>query len=116
MAASQPEGNGVKWWRSRYVQHLEAENAELRETVKRMLNPQWRYLLYGEQVSDAHNTPPTGDPVGTEQPKDRVKLPGRQSWSDIAAKATHMFSPEGMLEQKQKQHEQHLHSVRERIG
>ena len=104
----------MKWWRSRYVQHLEAENAELRETVKRMLNPQWRYLLYGDTVAaidDLQHKTPTHDPQ-----KERVKLPGRQSWADVAAKATHLFSPEGMAEQKKKQHEQHLHSVRERIS
>ena len=101
----------MKWWRSRYVQHLEAENAELRETVKRMLNPQWRYLLYGEAVIDKYE--PTNKDSAEQN---RIKLPGRKTWADVAAQATRMFSPEGMAEQKQKNHEQHLHSVRERIS
>jgi hypothetical protein len=101
----------MKWWRSRYVQHLEAENADLRETVKRMLNPQWRYLLYGEAVVDKYEP---SKPATPEQ--ERVKLAGRKTWADVSAQATRMFSPEGMADQKRKNHEQHLHSVRERIG
>lgn len=104
----------MTWWRSRYVQHLEAENHELRETVKRMLNPQWRYLLYGEAVIDKYEPAHTDTP--RDERKDRVKLPGRKTWSDIAAQATRMFSPEGIADQKRKDHEQHLHTVRERIG
>lgn len=114
MAPTSAESNGVKWWRSRYVQHLEAENAELRETIKRMLNPQWRYLLYGDHVSaieDLQHKTPTDEPQ-----RERVKLPGRRTWADIAAQATHAFSPQGLAEQRAKNHEQHLHAVRERIS
>ena len=106
----------MKWWRSRYVQHLEAENTELRETVKRMLNPQWRWLLYGEQIAaEAIQSRPERDTPATQHPKTNVKLP-RYNWAEVAAKATRMFSPEGIAEQKRKEHEEHIHSVTERIG
>ena len=104
----------MKWWRSRYVQHLEAENAELRETIKRMLNPQWRWLLYGETIA-AEKVQQRSEPSPTAD-KERVKLPGRRTWADIAAQATHAFSPEGLAEQRAAKHEARIHSVTERIS
>lgn len=105
----------MKWWRSRYVQHLEAENAELRETVKRMLNPQWRYLLYGETVAEQiegiqHKM------LTEDAPKERVKLPGRKTWADTAAQLTKIMSPEYIIEERRRKHEERLHAVNERIG
>ena len=58
---------------SPYTRHLEQENFELRDTIKRMLNPQWRYLLYGEQIST--------EKLKQESNKtENVKL-RRKSWS-----------------------------------
>lgn len=83
------------------------------ETVKRMLNPQWRWLLYGEQIAaEAIQARPEAT---TDHPKTNVKLP-RYNWAEVAAKATRMFSPEGIAEQKRKEHDEHIHAVTERIG
>ncbi len=107
----------MKWWRSRYVQHLEAENAELRETVKRMLNPQWRYLLYGEQ---ALPDPIPGSEnyygIKREPAKEHVKLPGRRTWSDIRSQVEYLVSPQAVIDRKQSEREEHLHAINERIS
>jgi len=106
----------MKWWRSRYVQHLEAENAELKDTIKRMLNPQWRYLLYGDTVpaiQDLQHKTPADDKTAD---KERVKLPGRKTWNDIRGQIEYMMSPQAIIDNRKKAHEEHIHAVTERIS
>ena len=100
------------WWRSRYVQHLEAENAELREQIKRMLNPQWRYLLYGETISESEIPK---RPNQEDTSRQNVKIP-RYSWRDFAAKAEYMVSPQYLIDKRHAEREEHIHSVTERIS
>ena len=76
-----------------------------------MLNPQWRYLLYGEQ--SATEARPVGDKAA---PDERIKIRSRKTWQEIAPVLTRMVSPEYQIEQKRKEREEHIHSVTERIG
>jgi hypothetical protein len=115
VAQAYAEGVRVTWWRSRYVQHLEAENAELREQIKRMLNPQWRYLLFGEQVPavDAvQKRPAAQNSEGPPPERQNVKIP-RYSWRDFAAKAEYLMSPQYLTDKKKAEREAHLASSQE---
>lgn len=100
----------MKWWRSRYVQHLEAENAELRETVKRMLNPQWRYLLYGETIPASEAIQKRSE---ADKPPERVKLKGRKSWQEIAPLLEYAVSPQAVIDRKKSEREAAIAAAQE---
>jgi len=99
----------MKWWRSRYVQHLEAENIELRETIKRMLNPQWRYLLYGETIPAVEQLSKRPD---EKQPPQNIKI-ARPTWKQISSKLEYMVSPQAIIDSKKSQRQAAIQAAEE---
>lgn len=85
------------------MQHLEAENQELRETVKRMLNPQWRYLLYGEQIPAAEEIQQR--PNFGREPT-HIKIPPRKTWKQISSQIEYLVSPQAVIDKKQSEREE----------
>ena len=99
----------MKWWRSRYVQQLERENVELRDTIKRMLNPQWRYLLYGENIPAVESLQKRPD-ISKAPESVRLKRP---SWNQIRSQVEYMVSPEAVIDNKKAQRQAAISAAEE---